>query len=62
VLCQDARRPGAFEHTSFTFLGYTFRPRLARGSPDVVVGLFPAGKFELEATAGEHRHGDEGFG
>src|SRR6478752_3314518 len=32
------------------------------GSPDVVVGLFPAGKFELEATAGEHRHGDERFG
>ena len=35
---------------------------ICAGSPDVVVGLFPAGKFELEATAGEHRHGDERFG
>jgi len=26
------------------------------------VGLFPTGKFEVEATAGEHRHGDERFG
>ena len=32
------------------------------GSSDVVVGLFPAGKFELEAAAGEDRHGDERFG
>ena len=30
VYCKDGRRHGAFEHTSFTFLGYTFRPRGAR--------------------------------
>jgi RNA-directed DNA polymerase len=30
VYCKDADRRGVFEHTSFTFLGYTFRPRLAR--------------------------------
>jgi RNA-directed DNA polymerase len=30
VYCKDADRRGQFEHTSFTFLGYTFRPRLAR--------------------------------
>lgn len=30
VYCRDADRRGQFEHTSFTFLGYTFRPRLAR--------------------------------
>jgi RNA-directed DNA polymerase len=30
VYCKDADRRGEFEHTSFTFLGYTFRPRLAR--------------------------------
>ena len=30
VYCKDADRRGTFEHTSFTFLGYTFRPRLAR--------------------------------
>jgi len=28
VYCQDADRRGMFEHTSFTFLGYVFRPRL----------------------------------
>ena len=31
VFCKDANRPGNFEHTSFDFLGYTFRARLARG-------------------------------
>ncbi len=30
VYCKDDRRHGDFEHTSFTFLGYTFRPRQAR--------------------------------
>jgi RNA-directed DNA polymerase len=30
VYCQDEDRRGSYEHTSFTFLGYTFRPRLSR--------------------------------
>jgi RNA-directed DNA polymerase len=30
VYCQDSNRRGDFGHTSFTFLGYTFRPRGAR--------------------------------
>ena len=30
VYCKDGRRRGSHEHTSFTFLGYTFRPRGAR--------------------------------
>jgi RNA-directed DNA polymerase len=30
VYCKDSNRRGDFEHTSFTFLGYTFRPRGAR--------------------------------
>jgi group II intron reverse transcriptase/maturase len=30
VYCQDGRRRGSYEHTSFTFLGYTFRQRCAR--------------------------------
>jgi RNA-directed DNA polymerase len=30
VYCKDGRRQGAFEHMSFTFLGFTFRPRRAR--------------------------------
>ena len=28
--CKDANRPGDAEHTSFDFLGYTFRARLSR--------------------------------
>ena len=30
VYCQDGKRRGQAEHTSFTFLGYTFRARQAR--------------------------------
>jgi RNA-directed DNA polymerase len=30
VYCQDGNRRGSHEHTSFTFLGYTFRPRPAK--------------------------------
>ena len=30
VYCKDATRRGSYEHERFTFLGYTFRPRLAR--------------------------------
>lgn len=35
VFCKDANRRGDFEHTSFTFLGYTFRQRLARSRDGV---------------------------
>jgi RNA-directed DNA polymerase len=31
VYCKDYRRRGKHEHLSFDFLGYTFRPRRARG-------------------------------
>jgi RNA-directed DNA polymerase len=30
VYCKDADRPGSAEHEKFTFLGYEFRPRLAK--------------------------------
>jgi len=30
VYCKDADRHGSFEHESFDFLGYTFRPRRSR--------------------------------
>ena len=30
VYCKDADRCGSHEHTAFTFLGYAFRPRLAK--------------------------------
>jgi RNA-directed DNA polymerase len=29
VYCRDWKRQGSYEQTSFTFLGYTFRPRAA---------------------------------
>jgi len=33
--CQDGDRRGSHEHTSFTFLGFTFRARAARGKNGV---------------------------
>ena len=40
VYCQDANRCGSAEHTSFTFLGYTFRARGARNRNGVVFTSF----------------------
>ena len=40
VYCQDANRTGSAEHTSFTFLGYTFRARGARNRHGVVFTSF----------------------
>jgi hypothetical protein len=31
IYCTDGGRRGSYEHTSFTFLGFTFRARAARG-------------------------------
>ncbi|MGO9182527.1 reverse transcriptase domain-containing protein, partial [Mycobacterium sp.] len=42
VFCQDANRPGEAEHTSFDFLGYTFRGRLAKGRRGYFVSFAPA--------------------
>lgn len=30
VYCKDADRKGSSQHEQFTFLGYTFRPRLSK--------------------------------
>jgi RNA-directed DNA polymerase len=35
VYCKDSNRRGEHEHTSFTFLGYAFRPRWARNTHGV---------------------------
>ena len=35
VYCKDSNRRGEHEHTSFTFLGYAFRPREARSKHGV---------------------------
>jgi RNA-directed DNA polymerase len=40
VYCKDKQRPGAHEHTSFTFLGYTFAPRAAMGKDGMLFTAF----------------------
>jgi RNA-directed DNA polymerase len=43
VYCKETGRPGSSEHERFDFLGYTFRPRLARSrSGNCFVGFLPA--------------------
>ena len=42
VYCKDANRPGEAEHTSFDFLGFTFRARLARGPRGYFMSFAPA--------------------
>jgi hypothetical protein len=56
VYCKDGSRRGPWEHTSFTFLGYTFRARAARGPRGERVRRVPPGDQQggLE-TAQPHR-------
>ncbi len=43
VYCKDSNRTGSHEHEQFTFLGYTFRPRLAKNKfGRFFVGFLPA--------------------
>ncbi len=43
VYCKDNRRRGSHEHVSFTFLGYTFAPRKAKGRDGgLYLGVLPA--------------------
>jgi RNA-directed DNA polymerase len=43
VYCKDSNRKGSHEHEQFTFLSYTFRPRLARNKAGVkFVSFLPA--------------------
>jgi RNA-directed DNA polymerase len=64
VYCKDSRRRGEFEHTSFTFLGYSFGPRKAR-YPDgkAFTSFLPAVSPQALKAMGErvrswrvHRH------
>ena len=41
VYCKDAKRPGDYDHESFDFLGYSFRPRRCKGR-SYFVGFTPA--------------------
>jgi len=58
VYCKDGERRGHHEHTSFTFLGYTFRAReaLNKGAGVYFTGFLPAMSTEaLKAKGGELR-------
>jgi RNA-directed DNA polymerase len=64
VYCKDSDRRGGHEHTSFTFLGYTFRPRRAvrkNGQqftsflPAMSTEAFKAKSDELRAMRIDHR-------
>jgi len=53
VYCKDANRPGSSEHTSFDFLGYTFRGRLARGPRGYFTGFSPAISSKAKKAKGQ---------
>ena len=54
VYCKDSNRRGDFEHTSFTFLGFTFRPRWARRKDGIQFTSFlPAISKEALKKIGE---------
>jgi RNA-directed DNA polymerase len=53
VYCKDANRRGSYEHTSFDFLGYTFRGRLAKGPRGYFVSFAPAMSVEARRAKGQ---------
>jgi RNA-directed DNA polymerase len=58
VYCKDSRRRGTYEEISFTFCGYTFRPRKAynQRTGEVFTGFLPAVSSE-KLTAMSRRVG-----
>ena len=57
VYCKDANRRGDFGHTSFDFLGYTFRGRLAKGPRGYFTGFNPAISAKAKKAKGQQiRH------
>jgi RNA-directed DNA polymerase len=57
VYCKDSNRRGSYEHTAFTFLGFTFRARQARSKHGVnFTGFGPAiSKDALKKISNEVR-------
>ena len=57
VYCKDDRRRGEYDATSFTFLGFTFRPRTARGNDGrTFVSFLPAiSKDAMKKISGQVR-------
>jgi len=53
VYCKDADRPGSAEHEKFTFLGYEFRPRLAKNKHgEHFVSFLPAVSTDAKKKMG----------
>ncbi len=53
VYCKDASRPGSHEHERFSFLGYTFRPRLAKSRHgNFFVSFLPAVSDDAKKAIG----------
>ena len=55
--CKDANRPGDAEHTSFDFLGYTFRARLAKGRRGYFASFSPAISGKARKAVGQKIRG-----
>ena len=53
VYCKDGHRRGDAEHTSFDFLGYTFRARRAHGRRGLFVSFSPAMSNQREKAVGQ---------
>ena len=53
VYCKDTNRRDEAQHTSFDFLGYTFRGRLARGRRGFFVSFSPAMSPKAKKAIGE---------
>ena len=53
VYCKDTNRRGTSEHTSFDFLGYTFRGRLARGPRGYFLSFSPAMSTKAAKAKGQ---------
>ena len=53
VYCKDTNRRGDFEHTSFDFLGYTLRGRLAKGWRGYFTGFSPAISTKAKKAKGQ---------
>ena len=53
VYCKDAKRQGNSEHTSFDFLGYTFRGRRAKGRRGFFVNFSPAISAKAKKAIGK---------
>jgi RNA-directed DNA polymerase len=53
VYCQDTKHRGTSVHTSFDFLGYTFRGRLAKGRRGFFTNFSPAMSAQAKKAIGK---------